>query len=247
MIRLPDHELDESTAKALDKYQAEVDRSRSYKKRVELAKERWEQVHRSVKFNPVKSTLARMCCGARRCAYCEDSYADEVEHFRPKDLYPEHVFRWQNYAYTCGPCNGPKGNQFAVFTSSRGKPTLVARGQNDPVKPPAKGPIALIDPRSEDPLEYLWLDLEEFVFTENADEGTRAWHRARYTIDTLGLNKRDELVTARASAYGSFGRASRNTGRARPRGSQLISSTRCATTSVRCITRPCSRRCSASA
>ena len=33
-----------------------------------------------------------MCAGAKRCMYCEDSAADEVEHHLPKNLYPEFVF-----------------------------------------------------------------------------------------------------------------------------------------------------------
>ena len=54
--------------------------------------------------------LSAMCHGPRRCMYCEDSAADEVEHFRPTDLYPEFVFAWMNYLYACGPCNVRKKN-----------------------------------------------------------------------------------------------------------------------------------------
>ena len=46
--------------------------------------------------------------------YCEDSVADEVEHFRPKDLYPDVVFAWRNYLYACGQCNGGKNNRFSI-------------------------------------------------------------------------------------------------------------------------------------
>ena len=51
--------------------------------------------------------------------YCEDSVGDEVEHHRPKNLYPDHTFLWDNYLYACGPCNGPKNNRFAVFDVRR--------------------------------------------------------------------------------------------------------------------------------
>ena len=54
-------------------------------------------------FAAVRKELADLCSGSRRCMYCDDSVADEVEHFRPKDLYPEVVFAWMNYLYACGP------------------------------------------------------------------------------------------------------------------------------------------------
>jgi hypothetical protein len=48
-------------------------------------------------FDAVERSLDQIARGIRRCAFCEDSMADEVEHFRPKDLYPQRVFRWPNY------------------------------------------------------------------------------------------------------------------------------------------------------
>ena len=204
MIRLPRISLDDDTTTALDGYQAIISRERSYARQVVKGKELWKQHSRNLTFNEVKTALMKMCCGARRCAYCEDSFADEIDHIKPKDIFPEHIFSWHNYVYACGPCNGPKNNNFAVFSTSRGPPISIARGPGDPIRRPVNGPVALINPRIENPLALLWLDLDTFAFDPNSNEGTRGWHRARYTIEVLGLNRRPDLIAARRSAYASF-------------------------------------------
>jgi hypothetical protein len=146
-----------------------------------------------------------MCSGARRCGYCEDSAADEVEHIKPKDLYPETTFIWENYLYACGPCNGPKNNQFAVFASATGKLIDVARKRNDPIVPPTPGDPVLIDPRREDPLAFMELDLlGTFYFLPIGPVDSRDYVRATYTISVLRLNDRDYLPVARAEAYRSY-------------------------------------------
>jgi len=62
-----------------------------------------------------------------------------------------------------------------------------------------------IDPRSEDPLEYMELDLlDTFRFVPTAEEGTGDYLRAQYTIAILRLNDRDILPEARKCAFGSY-------------------------------------------
>jgi hypothetical protein len=48
------------------------------------------------------------------CAYsCHwipfDTGADTVEHFRPKDIYPQSAYEWNNYRLVCATLNGRKG------------------------------------------------------------------------------------------------------------------------------------------
>jgi hypothetical protein len=48
------------------------------------------------------------------CAYsCHwipyDTGADTVEHFLPKDIYPDQAYEWVNYRLVCGTLNGRKG------------------------------------------------------------------------------------------------------------------------------------------
>ncbi len=207
MLRLPDIPLSSAALQQLGRWQAEVDALTSYADRVDAAKQRFSQRNtaRNKTFAEVRHTLARMCAGAQRCGYCEDSAADEVEHIWPKDLYPELVFAWKNYLYACGPCNGPKNNQFAVFPPRARRPVEVSRAQGAPVKPPRKGDPALIDPRREDPMDFLLLDLQgTFLFEPLARKGTRDYERADYTRRTLRLNAREFLPVARAEAFSSY-------------------------------------------
>src|SRR5438132_9320325 len=138
MLRLPDIPLPPSTQRQLTKYQNQINLKVDYAERVAAAKDRFAVYNTkdNPTFKSVKQVLTTLCSGARRCMYCEDSYADEVEHFKPKDLYPEAAFVWENYLYACGPCNGPKNNQFAVFSRSTGRFKDITRRRGSPVVPP---------------------------------------------------------------------------------------------------------------
>lgn len=207
MIRLPDTELPEPAAQRLEDWQAEVDAEPDYATRVALADRQFGNRNRptNAPFRTVRATLAEMCCGAQRCAYCEDAPADEVEHILPKSLYPEAVFAWSNYTYACGPCNGPKNNRFAVFRTTDGEFQEVTRQRAAPVFPPEPGDPVLINPRQEDPLELMALDLRgTFFFVEIPAPGTPEYRRAEYTIDVLRLNARPYLANGRRSAYYSY-------------------------------------------
>ncbi|WP_240358295.1 hypothetical protein [Myxococcus vastator] len=181
MIRLPDIPLAVETHAGLVGYQQSVDAHPSYPERVKHAKQRFSSLNKKGNpiFDDVKVTLTKMCSGARRCAYCEDSVADQVEHFRPKSLYPECVFAWMNYLYACSTCNLRKNDHFAVFAHETGVLTQVNRARNAPVVPPAMGDVVFIDPRVEDPTDYLHLDLLDTFFFLPAREGGDRGARAR--------------------------------------------------------------------
>lgn len=156
-------------------------------------------------FSTVRDTLAVMCNGIQRCCYCEDSCADEVEHIHPKDIYPELVFVWTNYLYACGICNVEKRNDFAVFPVATADWVDIRRKPEDTVVPPVHGDSVLINPRHENPLDYLILDLRgTFTFHSLHSPGSREYARARYTIDILGLNTRPVLVASRKNEYRGY-------------------------------------------
>lgn len=50
----------------------------------------------------------------QKCAFCEAKPAEsgniEVEHFKPKSLYPELAFEWDNFLPVCRKCNDSKSN-----------------------------------------------------------------------------------------------------------------------------------------
>ena len=203
MLRIPGGELPEQTRNYLDAQQEKIDGLPDYPAQVEKGTALWESKSQS-QFDEVRTALEKLCPGARRCHYCEDSAADEIEHIWPKKFYPDRVFRWGNYLYACGPCNGSsKGDRFAVF-DRHGERVDLIRGRNDPVVPPAAGDTVFIDARQDDPMDYLDLDLDTGIFIPRSPEGSRDYQRAQYTIEVLKLNARDYLKHARRSAYRSY-------------------------------------------
>jgi len=191
-------------------YQAEVDAHPTFAERSAQGKATFSSRNRRGNrvFDAVKTSLTAMCSGARRCVYCEDSVGDEVEHIFPKDLYPDKVFRWENYVYACGNCNGPKNNKFAVFHANTGVFQTVNPPPRQPAQQPPAGDPALINPRIEDPLAYCMLDLADtFKFVIIAAANSRDYYKADYTYnEVLRLNheEREFLRQAREEAYGDY-------------------------------------------
>lgn len=207
MIRLPDILLPKEINDSLKSLQKKVDSFGSYEERVTQAKILFKQNNTSTNstFKEVRKNLTQMCSGAKRCGYCEDSYADEVEHIKPKDLYPEEVFVWENYLYACGPCNSPKQNKFAVISKLTGEVVIVTRKKGDFILPPEQGDSIFINPRYENPLNFMELDLiDTFYFVPLFPEGTVEYAKADFTIKTLRLNDRDLLAKAREEAFNSY-------------------------------------------
>lgn len=221
MLQIVERQLAPSAHTTLESLQALIDAEPNYASMVEAAKRAWDTKTstraKADAFLAVRKTLAEMCIGPIRCAYCEDSLADEVEHIRPKNFFPAHVFRWENYLFACGPCNGPKGSRYGVI--SNGAVVEVFRAPKGPVIPPPAGASALIDPRTEDPLEFLELDLggttpdgtelpATFEFLPKDTATLLAQARATFSINVLGLN-REVMRVARENAFGGFRARSR--------------------------------------
>ena len=202
MLHLPDPGLDPGSNQRLKQYQQEVDAAGNYADRVAEAKRLFDSRRRNKTFHRVRETLARMCSGAQRCVYCEDSVGDEVEHIQPKDLYPCLVFVWANYVYACGRCNGGKNNNFTVVAENR--LVDVTRRRGAPVIAPVAGAPAFLNPRVDDPLAFFDLDLYgTFALLPGDDLSEIDQQRAEFTIKTLNLN-REVLLRARYTAFGSY-------------------------------------------
>ncbi len=207
MLQLPQLTLPSTAQNQLIKWQSDIDHIADYKGRVKEGKILFSKRNRAsnTTFSKVRKVLVEMCSGARRCAYCEDSVADQVEHIAPKDLYPEVVFVWENYLYACGQCNNPKSNQYAVFSHRTSAFVEVTRVGNAHIAQPEPGEPVLINPRFEDPLAFLELDLlGTFYFLPVETLADRDRQRAEYTLDVLRLNDRDYLLAARAEAFDSY-------------------------------------------
>lgn len=181
--------------------QLKVDSGTTYEERMSLAKKFWNSLSRSSNpsFSPIRELLGQMQGSLQRCAYCEDSLGHQIEHVYPKTLFPSQVFNWDNFLHACGSCNGAKLAQFSIFLNTGGILELNSR------KPPTDEPLAsnslLIDPRIENPLDFMILDLcDTFHFVPTG----YFENRAQYTIETLQLNLRSGLVESRRTALALY-------------------------------------------
>jgi len=202
MIRLPSVALTASPQKTLTDLQNLVDGVAEYEMRVAEGKRLFAQKSGSAAFHPIRKALGQMCAGARRCCYCEDSAATDIEQIWPKDFYPELVFVWDNYLYGCPRCNRPKSNKCDVYTPD-GQRISVLHHVKIHDGPPEVGDPLLINPRLEDPMDFMKLDLcDTFFFLPHSASISK--ERATYTIDLLKLNAEDVLPAARYEAYESY-------------------------------------------
>ena len=208
MLQIPDRPLPLAAQLRLEDYQQEIVSLASFEERVETGKARFKSRNREedAAFGPIRQTLKEMCSGVVRCMYCEDSLAKQVEHFKPKDFYPELVFVWHNYLYSCGPCNVRKNNKFPIFSGRTGAVVMLSRARNEGVEPPELGVPAFVDPRHEDPLDYMQLDLRGTFWFQpvDSDVGSTRHQKAERTIEVLGLNDRDFLPESRERAFRAY-------------------------------------------
>lgn len=119
------------------------------------------------------------------CAYCQSSVAanqpGDVEHFKPKALFPTRAYRWGNYFYSCSACNNAKLSQW-----------------------PVRGSFVRPDSKTRDPYE-------RFIFHEDGRvEAAPGDRNAARTVVALKLN-RCELVKDRERAIREQVKFTRNT------------------------------------
>ena len=201
MLSLSVVELPDEVLKILANFQAEIDQCITYADQVKRAQELWPVKSRNVSFNQVRNKLKEMSHQHGSCGYCEDSEASEIDHFYPKRFYPQFTFDWDNFLYSCSICNRAKSDRFSIFVKeSQERLDLHKRILSE--SPPIDGNPLLINPRFENPLDLIFLDLSnEFRLTPFADnEESIDWVRANYTIELLRLN-RDFVIRRRKKAY----------------------------------------------
>jgi uncharacterized protein (TIGR02646 family) len=205
MIRIVPEDLAEATQEYLEDKQQQIDLEQTYADQVAKGKSLWatKSANHFGKGNNIRETLRKSCTGLGRCHYCEDSIADEIEHIFPKDLFPDKVFRWENYLYACGQCNGAhKKNQFAII-DEQGEILDITRPNGAEIVAPALGQPLLIDIRNEDPFLFFDIDFITGVLTFKPERGSIQYKRAEYTCKTIDLN-RDVLKRARKNTYKEF-------------------------------------------
>jgi len=105
------------------------------------------------------------------CAYCERRDRGEVEHFRPKSKFPERVYQWTNWVFSCHWCNHSKGEKW-----------------------PAGG---YVDPcarlRALRPEEFFGFDTTSGTIHPKDGLNVRRREKAEGMINHLGLNHRHQI------------------------------------------------------
>lgn len=81
-------------------------------------------------YKKLRTFLAEPLGTRRRCAYCSDSRAADVEHYWPKKPFPQKAFTFENYLYICTECNRKKGDRFPF--DDYGLPSLINPMFDDP-------------------------------------------------------------------------------------------------------------------
>ena len=97
---------------------------------VPTTRKAWEAFRRSKAGKPVTATLEAMSGKRIRCAYCSDSHASDIDHFKPLAEWPESAFMWENMILCCTTCNRKKGKRFP--TANDGSPRLINPSRQDP-------------------------------------------------------------------------------------------------------------------
>jgi uncharacterized protein (TIGR02646 family) len=194
----------------LKKLQGQIDSLSSYKAQVKQAKVLWQNKKKTnpqkAAFNRVEKELQKIAIGTNNyCNYCEANVGTTIEHIYPRGLFPNKTFVWENFLWTCKQCNGKhKISQFQIFKAPDTSEIINLVKDYSFVRPPNNDAV-FINPRVENSLDYLQLDLESGLFEpKESDRETRAYKRADYTIETLQLNKRKGLVANRQKAYQNY-------------------------------------------
>lgn len=132
----------------------------------------WKSARQTNSLKSVLTILQKMMGVRERCMYCVDSHGADIEHFRPKALYPQHAFQWPNLLLCCTECGRTKGSQFPMH---RGRPLL-------------------IDPCSEDPWRHLDFDPDTGNLTARFDVRANGWSaKGSKTVEVLGLDRREAV------------------------------------------------------
>jgi hypothetical protein len=209
MLHLTPKTLSVQAQNHLNARQADIDSKSPFDSKAERAGSLWDSKTGSQAgsraFSEIKATLISMCIGVEICNYCEQSEASDIEHILPKSLFPEQAFTWINYLLACKKCNtAHKSDAIYIFDPANSATTVwVIRGTA-----PSTTDYAFIQPRLEDPMDWMQLDFRDFLFYARQPHapGTRGYQKVEKTLEILELNNRPNLVKYRTEAFGNYKR-----------------------------------------
>ena len=204
MIQLVSKSLSEENQNQLDGLQILVNSEPNFKKKAAKAKALWNgkgsPKERKAAFEKIKEVLTSMCVAVGICNYCEQNEANDIEHIHPKSFFPELTFIWDNYLLACKQCNSGQKLDRCYVLDAANVPLKLARKK----APTVGATIAFINPRVENPNDFMMLNLQTFKFDVFEHLGIVAQRKAEKTLEILELNERDPLIEAREKAFEFF-------------------------------------------
>lgn len=172
MRRLPVRpNLPKKTQGRLEKETEKINASPNPK---EAAAKKYTAARKAKWFEPVLKTLGEMSGPGDPCMLCDANESTDVEHYRPKAVFPCLALVWENLLWACTNCNRHKGNQFPPDT-----------------KPGAR----LINPTEENAWDFFLIDRFGNLIPKWRPETNAQDERAVTTRNLLFLNR--ETLQAR--------------------------------------------------
>jgi len=125
-------------------------------------------------FSHVLVALRALAGIGERCMWCSGSESCQVEHFRPKELFPHLSMSWDNFLWSCGLCNNHKGVKFPLLSNGLG----------------------IINPLEENVWDYFFIDQFGNLTEKWRVDLNDVDPRAKLTVEVLCLD-RDALQQTR--------------------------------------------------
>jgi uncharacterized protein (TIGR02646 family) len=192
MLQLASNQtLSAATIQKLADLQALIDAETFFAAKAEKAKSLWNSKPKN-EFTEVKAKLLELCVSVEICNYCEQNEANDIEHIDPKSFFPEKAFKWENYLLACKQCNSAYKLDQCFVIDANGDLHITTRGQE-----PLFKINALINARTENPSDFMILNMQDFTFDILEDLPQSDQHKAEKTIQILALNERDALKHGR--------------------------------------------------
>jgi uncharacterized protein (TIGR02646 family) len=195
MLQLGKRDLPVPIQSVLNELQSKVNQESGFAAKVAKAQNLWKSKgDRAGKkaFNVIAKELADMCVYVHVCNYCEQNEANDIEHVYPKSFFPSYTFDWKNYILACKQCNSAYKLDKCFVLDDDGTVYEVLRGHE-----PADQTVAMINPRTDDPLQYMWLNTQTWKFDIQDNLSLKDFNIAEKTLSILQLNERDLLIEDR--------------------------------------------------
>src|SRR5271166_615355 len=154
-------------------------------------------------FRQVTNALKNMTGPGERCMFCSGSECSQVEHFRPKAVFPIEAMDWENFLWICGICNQSKGDRFPPDTEP-GERIVDPTTENvwefffidefGNLTPRWRPDLESIDPRADITIRIIGLDRDALQLTrqarlrdlrEKAQDALRLLANGELTVDDL--------------------------------------------------------------